>query len=139
MSMHDCFMFIWAKLDSCQSSIQCFLFMQFYSTLSYNHCVHHHYVFLFPSRALLPTWSTWFPTNSLHFLFLPICPLSHPLCMHLVLLAHLQGLRYFLNLLTFSVPLPWCVSTSLPTHGVALLGYISPILALTTLVVYTIM
>ena len=53
--------------------------------------------------------------------------------------THIQGLRHFLNLLSFSVPLPWCVSTTLPTHGVALLGYISPLLALATLIVYTIL
>ena len=50
----------------------------------------------------------------------------------------LQGLGYFLNLFSLSIPIPWCVSQTLPAHIVALLGYIPPLLILGTVIVYII-
>jgi len=55
-----------------------------------------------------------------------------------VLCVPLQGLGYFLNLFSLSIPIPWCVSQTLPAHIVALLGYIPPLLILGTLIVYII-
>ena len=50
----------------------------------------------------------------------------------------LQGLGYFLNLFSLSIPIPMCVSQTLPAHIVALLGYIPPLLILGTVIVYII-
>ena len=91
-----------------------------------------------PSPHLLPT----FLLAPFHLVSLALLPHLSSLFMHACPVythVHMQDLRLLLNLLTFSVPLPWCVSTTLPTHGVALLGYLSPLLALTTLIVYSIM
>ena len=50
----------------------------------------------------------------------------------------LQGLGYFLNLFSLSIPIPWCVSQTLPAHIVALFSYIPPLLILGTVIVYII-
>ena len=55
-----------------------------------------------------------------------------------VLYLPLQGLGYFLNLFSLSIPIPMCVSQTLPAHIVALLGYIPPLLILGTVIVYII-
>ncbi|CAI8015363.1 hypothetical protein GBAR_LOCUS9518 [Geodia barretti] len=45
-------------------------------------------------------------------------------------------LSILVNLLGFSLPFPLCLSTQVPAHYVALLGYISPILAMATVASY---
>ena len=42
------------------------------------------------------------------------------------------------NLLGYGLPLPLCLSKSLEAHQVAVMTYISPILVLSTVAVYTI-
>jgi hypothetical protein len=49
-----------------------------------------------------------------------------------------SGLSTFLNLLGFSLPFPVCLSADVKAHYVALLGYISPILAMATVASYVI-
>ena len=116
-------------------------------------------MYIYNSYPSLSHLSPPLPSPPLHFHFVLTCLLTslhsaypallpllpshyHSPCMHVPFMltdTYMQDLRLLLNLLTFSVPLPWCVSTTLPTHGVALLGYLSPLLALTTLIVYSIM
>ena len=49
-----------------------------------------------------------------------------------------QPLSVLVNMLGFCLPIPLCISQGLKAHQVAALGYISPMLALCTVVVYTI-
>ena len=57
---------------------------------------------------------------------------------YVIIIIHLQGLGYFLNLLSFSIPIFWCVSQTLPAHIVALFSYIPPLLILGTVIIYII-
>ena len=50
--------------------------------------------------------------------------------------THTQVVGIMVNLLGFSVPIPLCISKNLKAHHIALLGYISPILALVTVAGY---
>lgn len=50
----------------------------------------------------------------------------------------LQPLSILTNLMGFSIPIPLCISTHLQAQHVALLGYIPPILMLSTVVGYVI-
>ena len=49
-----------------------------------------------------------------------------------------QALTIMVNMLGYGLPLPLCLSKSLEAHQVAVLAYISPILMISTVVVYTV-
>ena len=55
---------------------------------------------------------------------------------YVIIIIPLQGLGYFLNLLSFSIPISWCVSQTLPAHIVAFFSYIPPLLILGTVSIY---
>lgn len=50
----------------------------------------------------------------------------------------LKKFGFFLDLLTFGLPLPFCLGKGLPTFAVALIGFVTPLLALTVAILYAI-
>ena len=63
------------------------------------------------------------------------------LCQCTSLISSLQAIAFastVANLLGFSLPIPLCISDMMEAHWVVLLSYVSPILALITIVIYAV-